>query len=461
MPVEKVDTLVVGAGQAGLAMSEHLSRAGVPHLVLERHRIAERWRSERWDSLVANGPAWHDRFPGHGVLRAIPEAFAPKETVADYFVAYAKKIAAPIRCGVEVTQVTRLDGPAGVPGRDLGGRDRGRAAWSRPPGRSSARSSRAIVPEDAGHPAAAFGRLSQSRAAAARARCWWSARAPRARRSPRSCCAAGRTVYLSVGPHDRPPRRLSRARLLSGGWACSASGTSRRRPPARSTSPSRSAARMAGRRSISGAWPREGMTLVGRTEAFADGAMRFAPDLAENLARGDANYLLGARRGRCLCGPQRPRPAGRAGGARDRARPGLRDRPDPGARSGGGRDRRRSSGPRASALDFGWLKVDAFDAGGRAQAPARRLGRARASISSGCPGSRGGGRASSGASGTTPHRRGPDRHPARLSRAALPPSAEPSRHVRRRRWRIPASASSTPATPIPSRSSTTTSARRW
>ena len=64
MSIEKIDTLVVGAGQAGVAMSEHLSNCGVPHLILERQRIAERWRSERWDSLVANGPAWHDRFPG-------------------------------------------------------------------------------------------------------------------------------------------------------------------------------------------------------------------------------------------------------------------------------------------------------------------------------------------------------------------------------------------------------------
>ena len=64
MSIEKVDTLVVGAGQAGVAMSEHLSNNGVPHLVLERDRIAERWRTGRWDSLVANGPAWHDRFPG-------------------------------------------------------------------------------------------------------------------------------------------------------------------------------------------------------------------------------------------------------------------------------------------------------------------------------------------------------------------------------------------------------------
>ena len=62
MTIEKVDTLVVGGGQAGVAMSEHLSNGGVSHVVLERSRIAERWRRERWDSLVANGPAWHDRF---------------------------------------------------------------------------------------------------------------------------------------------------------------------------------------------------------------------------------------------------------------------------------------------------------------------------------------------------------------------------------------------------------------
>ena len=117
MPIEKIDTLVVGGGQAGLAMSEHLSANGVPHLVLERYRIAERWRSERWDSLVANGPAWHDRFPGLEFSDVDPSVgandFPPKETVADYFVAYAKKISAPIRCGVEVLSVERKMGRPG------------------------------------------------------------------------------------------------------------------------------------------------------------------------------------------------------------------------------------------------------------------------------------------------------------------------------------------------------------
>ena len=89
-----VDTLVVGAGQAGVAMSEHLGRLGVPHLVLERDRIAERWRTGRWDSLVANGPAWHDRFPGLEFDDVPADGFAPKERVADYFEAYAGRTGA-------------------------------------------------------------------------------------------------------------------------------------------------------------------------------------------------------------------------------------------------------------------------------------------------------------------------------------------------------------------------------
>jgi len=113
MAIEKVETLVVGAGQAGVAMSEHLSNRGVPHLVLERDRIAERWRSGRWDSMVANGPAWHDRFPGMEFSDIDPDAFVPKEKVADYFVDYAAKIDAPIRCGVAVTEVHRNVGRRG------------------------------------------------------------------------------------------------------------------------------------------------------------------------------------------------------------------------------------------------------------------------------------------------------------------------------------------------------------
>ncbi len=85
MSIEKVETLVVGGGQAGLAMSEHLGIAGSSHLILERERIVERWRTGRWDSLVANGPAWHDRFPTLEFADTPPDGFPNKNQVVDYF----------------------------------------------------------------------------------------------------------------------------------------------------------------------------------------------------------------------------------------------------------------------------------------------------------------------------------------------------------------------------------------
>ncbi|VTN34423.1 monooxygenase [Klebsiella pneumoniae] len=111
--ITEIDTLVVGAGQAGVAMSEHLTRLDIPHLVLEKQGIAQAWRSGRWDSLVANGPAWHDRFPGMVFPDCPADSFVGKEQVADYFAAYARSFNAPIRTGVEVFSAERLVGRPG------------------------------------------------------------------------------------------------------------------------------------------------------------------------------------------------------------------------------------------------------------------------------------------------------------------------------------------------------------
>ena len=105
MSLVKTDVVVVGGGQAGIAASEHLTKAGIEHVVLERARTAENWRSMRWDSLVANGPAWHDRFPNMKFKNQHQDAFVPKEEVADYLVDYAKMFNAPIREGVDVRSV--------------------------------------------------------------------------------------------------------------------------------------------------------------------------------------------------------------------------------------------------------------------------------------------------------------------------------------------------------------------
>ena len=62
---ESVDVVVVGAGQAGLAVSYYLWSSGVEHLVLERGRVGESWRSQRWDSFTLVTPNWMTRLPGH------------------------------------------------------------------------------------------------------------------------------------------------------------------------------------------------------------------------------------------------------------------------------------------------------------------------------------------------------------------------------------------------------------
>ncbi len=62
--MKRTDTIIIGGGQAGLAMSRCLTDEGIDHVVLERGRVAERWRSERWDSLRLLSPKWHSRLPG-------------------------------------------------------------------------------------------------------------------------------------------------------------------------------------------------------------------------------------------------------------------------------------------------------------------------------------------------------------------------------------------------------------
>src|SRR5262249_54704955 len=69
--------------------------------------IAERWRSERWDGLHANGPAWHDRLALMPIPGVDPDGFATSVQMVAYFVSFAERIAAPIRCGVEVTALRK------------------------------------------------------------------------------------------------------------------------------------------------------------------------------------------------------------------------------------------------------------------------------------------------------------------------------------------------------------------
>jgi putative flavoprotein involved in K+ transport len=287
MPVEKVEALIVGAGQAGLAMSEHLSRCGIGHLVLERGRIAERWRSERWDSLVANGPAWHDRFPDMEFTSCGPDDFVAKEDVADYFVAYADKISAPIRCGVEVIEVRRNEGRPGFRVESSEGPIEAdyvvaaTGAFQHPV-------MPRIVPETAGltqlHSSGYRnpGQLPEGAVLIVGAGSSGVQIADELTR-------AGRQVYLSVGPHDRPPRSY-RGRDYCWWLGVLNKWDAEENPGSEHTTIAVSGAR-GGHTVDFRELAAQGITLLGRAESFSDGTMIFAPDLADNIRRGDANYL--------------------------------------------------------------------------------------------------------------------------------------------------------------------------
>ena len=363
MAVEKIDTLVVGAGQAGVAMSEHLSNLGVPHLVLERDRIAERWRTGRWDSLVANGPAWHDRFPNLEFEDIDPDAFAHKDRVAEYFEAYAERVNAPIRTGVDVKKVERnADGRGFAIATSVGVIKANRVVAATGPFQHPAIPPIAPVDE----------RITQIHSADYR----------NPEQLPKGAVLvvgagssgvqiadelqrAGKTVFLSVGPHDRPPRAYRNRDFV---WWLGVLGEW----DAVSAKPGEEHVTIA----VSGAYgghtvdfralAHQGITLCGLTKSFDNGVVTFESDLAGSIAGGDKNYLelldtadaYIARNGLDL--PKEPEARNLLPDPECVTNPVLElDLAEAGVTS--------ILWATGYAVDFNWLNVNAFDENGRPQ----------------------------------------------------------------------------------------------
>ena len=95
--MQHTDTVVIGAGQAGLAMSRSLTERGVEHVVLERGRVADRWRNETWDSLRLLSPNWMSRLPGWSYTGPDPHGYMTAAEVVSYLQGYADASAAPVQ----------------------------------------------------------------------------------------------------------------------------------------------------------------------------------------------------------------------------------------------------------------------------------------------------------------------------------------------------------------------------
>jgi len=197
-------TVIIGAGHCGLAMSHCLAARSVDHVVLERGEVANSWRTQRWDSLRLLTPNWMTRLPGYAYRGADPDGYLAAGQVAAMLADYAGASAAPVLTGVTVTSVRAAAGGY-VVRTDQG-------SW-RAPTVVLACGAAAVpaVPGLAGLVPAGITQVT-----------------PAGYRNPGQLPAggvlvvgagssgvqiaaelrqAGRPVYLSIGPHDRLPRR--------------------------------------------------------------------------------------------------------------------------------------------------------------------------------------------------------------------------------------------------------------
>jgi putative flavoprotein involved in K+ transport len=285
MPVERIETLIIGGGQAGLTMSHMLGQRGCSHLVLEQNRIAERWRSERWDGLRFQFPNWSVRLPGFPFPHADPDGFASSAEIADFITAYAARIEAPIRCGVRVNALRRDSSSARFVAETSHGLIEAdnvvvaTGPYQRP-----------LIPPMFGNEIG----LVQVHASGYRnpdqlpyGAVLVVGSGASGSQIAEELCRADRQVYLSVGRHTRLPRRYRGRDLV---WWLSAMGLDRDETRRSDRANPVFTGAFGGNTVDFRRFAAEGITLLGRTQAVNDGVLSIAPDLSKRLAYGDGAY---------------------------------------------------------------------------------------------------------------------------------------------------------------------------
>ncbi len=287
---ERVDTILVGAGQAGLATSYHLTRQGFEHIILEQAAgPADAWRSDRWDSFTLNTPNWAFRLPGAEYQGDAPGGFMSRGEIVARLENYASLIHAPVRYGVRVESIEQDPEGAGyrVQAGDANWEGRhvviATGMYQRPkvPAFSRDISSRVTQVHSGGYRnPSSLPDGSVLVVGSGQSGC----------QIAEELYQSGRKVFLSVGSAGRVPRRYRGKDIVE--WLLLTGFFDR--TPEQLPSP---AFRFAGNPQVSGRdggrtlnlhqFARDGVVLLGRLTSAQSNTLRIGADLQENLAKVD------------------------------------------------------------------------------------------------------------------------------------------------------------------------------
>ena len=109
-PRTHVTTVIVGAGQAGMSASYYLCQSGIDHVVLERYKRFHAWKEDRWDSFCLVTPNWQCKLPDFPYRGDDPTGFMVKDEIIAYVEGFCESFNAPLREGVTVTRVEKVNG---------------------------------------------------------------------------------------------------------------------------------------------------------------------------------------------------------------------------------------------------------------------------------------------------------------------------------------------------------------
>jgi putative flavoprotein involved in K+ transport len=285
-----IDTVVVGGGQAGLAMSYHLRQRGREHVVLERRRVAERWRAERWDSLRFQLPNRWLELPGKSYAGADPEGFVHHSEVLRFVLDYATEIAAPVHTGIEVICLRRNEDSEYYSLETTGGQIKARHVVI-----ATGPFQRPMIPD---YSRAAPASVYQTDATCYRNPEQLPPGAVLVVGSGNTGCQiadellhSGRRVFLAVSRHSRVPRRYRGQDVI---WWYEKLGRfdvtidafpGRKYPPTIVITGVNGGYDLAPRHLGSA-----GVTLLGRMLGISDGRLAFADDAVELLVAADKSY---------------------------------------------------------------------------------------------------------------------------------------------------------------------------